>query len=263
MIRGCSTRRVSPVDVLYGKGVRLSRWSGPASPWTDFHANTIYLRNPGRDFELELTVNHGAHSSLPTTAFGGTGYGHDGRSSRVDDLDGEHTRFEGAGPRAPAQDPCPSERDGAPDGAFFLLFSSRTRTATRSVWRGTAATAEPTVGSAMRTARPGRTARLKGGSPRCGSCSEPAERAARAVRVRPPCGRSRASSPSRWRRWRACRRAAGPRPPPRDCSWCLVLKRRRRSARPVPVLPITSTPAFPTPVRRQEALQRSGLSGFA
>lgn len=46
----------------------------------------IFLRGPGSDFELELTVNHGR--TEPYTH--GTGYGHFALS--VDDLEGEHTR---------------------------------------------------------------------------------------------------------------------------------------------------------------------------
>jgi lactoylglutathione lyase len=51
----------------------------------------VYLRNPENDFEIELTLNKG--ESEPYSH--GTGYGH--VAVCVDDLDGEHTRFEELG----------------------------------------------------------------------------------------------------------------------------------------------------------------------
>ena len=51
----------------------------------------IYLRNGEADFEVELTINHGR--TEPYTH--GDGYGH--LAVAVDDLDGEHARFEKEG----------------------------------------------------------------------------------------------------------------------------------------------------------------------
>lgn len=51
----------------------------------------VYLRNAENDFEIELTINH--DQSEPYTH--GSGYGH--VAVAVDDIDGEHNRFETEG----------------------------------------------------------------------------------------------------------------------------------------------------------------------
>jgi lactoylglutathione lyase len=58
----------------------------------DFDSFTlIYLRNPENDFEVELTVNKGREEPYQH----GDGYGH--VAFAVDDLDGEHRRFQEQG----------------------------------------------------------------------------------------------------------------------------------------------------------------------
>jgi lactoylglutathione lyase len=58
----------------------------------DFDSFTlIYLRNPENDFEVELTVNKGREEPYRH----GDGYGH--VAFAVDDLDGEHRRFQEQG----------------------------------------------------------------------------------------------------------------------------------------------------------------------
>jgi lactoylglutathione lyase len=58
----------------------------------DFESFTlIYLRNAEVDFEVELTVNKGRTEPYQH----GDGYGH--AAFAVEDLDGEHTRFEKLG----------------------------------------------------------------------------------------------------------------------------------------------------------------------
>ena len=58
----------------------------------DFETFTlVYLRNDEADFELELTINKDQAAPYDL----GDGYGH--LAVCVDDLDGEHARFEAAG----------------------------------------------------------------------------------------------------------------------------------------------------------------------
>ena len=80
----------------------------------DFDSFTlIYLRNADVDFELELTVNKGRADPYQL----GDGYGH--LAFCVDDLDGEHARFDGAGlnPRKIVE----FMRDGALLARFFFV----------------------------------------------------------------------------------------------------------------------------------------------
>lgn len=80
----------------------------------DFDSFTlIYLRNADVDFELELTVNKGRTDPYQL----GDGYGH--LAFCVDDLDGEHARFDGAGlnPRKIVE----FMRDGALLARFFFV----------------------------------------------------------------------------------------------------------------------------------------------
>ena len=73
----------------------------------------VYLRNGENDFEIELTLNKGE-----TEAYShGSGYGH--VAVCVDDLDGEHARFESLGlePRKIVA----FERDGALMARFFFV----------------------------------------------------------------------------------------------------------------------------------------------
>ncbi|MGD0564997.1 MAG: VOC family protein [Roseiarcus sp.] len=73
----------------------------------------IYLRNGEADFEVELTINHGR--TEPYTH--GDGYGH--LAVAVDDLDGEHARFEKEGLA-----PAPIKeffREGALMARFFFV----------------------------------------------------------------------------------------------------------------------------------------------
>ncbi len=80
----------------------------------DFDSFTlIYLRNADVDFELELTVNKGRSDPYQL----GDGYGH--LAFCVDDLDGEHARFDGAGlhPRKIVE----FMRDGALLARFFFV----------------------------------------------------------------------------------------------------------------------------------------------
>ena len=73
----------------------------------------VYLRNGENDFEIELTLNKGE-----TEPYGhGSGYGH--VAVCVDDLDGEHERFEALGlePRKIVA----FERDGALMARFFFV----------------------------------------------------------------------------------------------------------------------------------------------
>lgn len=80
----------------------------------DFDGFTlVYLRNPEADFEIELTVNKSQQE--PYTH--GSGYGH--IAVAVDDLDGEHARFQAAG-LAPA-DVKEFHRDGALMAKFFFV----------------------------------------------------------------------------------------------------------------------------------------------
>ena len=73
----------------------------------------IYLRNDEADFELELTVNKGRSEPYDL----GDGYGH--LAVCVDDLDGEHARFEKAGlaPRKIVE----FNREGALLARFFFV----------------------------------------------------------------------------------------------------------------------------------------------
>jgi lactoylglutathione lyase len=72
-----------------------------------------YLRNAEADFELELTINHGREA--PYTF--GDGYGH--MAFAVDDLDGEHARFQAEGL---APEPIKEfHRDGALIARFFFV----------------------------------------------------------------------------------------------------------------------------------------------
>ena len=80
----------------------------------DFDSFTlIYLRNADVDFELELTVNKGRADPYQL----GDGYGH--LAFCVDDLEGEHARFDGAGlnPRKIVE----FMRDGALLARFFFV----------------------------------------------------------------------------------------------------------------------------------------------
>ena len=73
----------------------------------------VYLRNPENDFEIELTWNHG--QAEPYTH--GTGYGH--VAVAVDNLDGEHARFERLGLKpAPIKE---FNRGGALMARFFFV----------------------------------------------------------------------------------------------------------------------------------------------
>lgn len=73
----------------------------------------VYLRNPEADFEVELTVNKGR--TEPYTH--GDGYGH--VAFAVDDLDGEHARFETLGL---LPEPIKEfHRDGSLMARFFFL----------------------------------------------------------------------------------------------------------------------------------------------
>ena len=73
----------------------------------------VYLKNPENDFEVELTVNHGQTEPYSH----GDGYGH--LAVSVDDVDGEHGRFEqlGLGP-TPVKE---FHRDGALMAKFFFV----------------------------------------------------------------------------------------------------------------------------------------------
>lgn len=80
----------------------------------DFETFTlVYLRNAETDFELELTINKGRTEPYAL----GDGYGH--LAFTVDDLDGEHVRFEGEGlkPRKIVE----FNRDGALLARFFFV----------------------------------------------------------------------------------------------------------------------------------------------
>jgi lactoylglutathione lyase len=80
----------------------------------DFDSFTlIYLRNPEVDFEVELTVNKGRTEPYQP----GDGYGH--IAFAVEDLDGEHARFEklGLNPN-PIKD---FHRDGSLMARFFFV----------------------------------------------------------------------------------------------------------------------------------------------
>jgi lactoylglutathione lyase len=73
----------------------------------------VYLRNPDVDFEVELTVNKGRTEPY----LHGDGYGH--VAFVVDDLDGEHERFEKLG-----LNPNPIKefnRDGSLMARFFFV----------------------------------------------------------------------------------------------------------------------------------------------
>jgi len=73
----------------------------------------VYLRNPELDFEIELTVNKGRAEPYKH----GDGYGH--VAFAVDDLDGEHARFEALG-----LSPEPIKeffREGSLMARFFFL----------------------------------------------------------------------------------------------------------------------------------------------
>jgi lactoylglutathione lyase len=73
----------------------------------------VYLRNPEVDFEVELTVNKGRAKPYEH----GDAYGH--IAFAVDDLDGEHGRFEELGL---APNPIKEfHRDGALMARFFFL----------------------------------------------------------------------------------------------------------------------------------------------
>lgn len=80
----------------------------------DFDSFTlVYLRNPEVDFEVELTVNKGRTEPYQP----GDGYGH--IAFAVEDLDGEHARFEklGLNPN-PIRD---FHRDGSLMARFFFV----------------------------------------------------------------------------------------------------------------------------------------------
>jgi lactoylglutathione lyase len=80
----------------------------------DFDSFTlVYLRNPEVDFEVELTVNKGRTEPYQP----GDGYGH--IAFAVEDLDGEHARFEklGLNPN-PIKD---FHRDGSLMARFFFV----------------------------------------------------------------------------------------------------------------------------------------------
>ncbi len=73
----------------------------------------VYLRNGENDFEIELTLNKGE-----TEAYShGSGYGH--VAVCVDDLDGEHERFESLG--LEPKKIVAFERDGALMARFFFV----------------------------------------------------------------------------------------------------------------------------------------------
>ena len=73
----------------------------------------VYLRNPEVDFEVELTVNKGRTEPYDH----GDAYGH--VAFTVDDLDGEHARFEelGLAPNAIKE----FNRDGSLMARFFFV----------------------------------------------------------------------------------------------------------------------------------------------
>lgn len=73
----------------------------------------VYLRNAEADFELELTVNKGRTQPYDL----GDGYGH--IAFCVEDLDGEHARFQKAGlnPRKIVE----FNRDGSLLARFFFV----------------------------------------------------------------------------------------------------------------------------------------------
>jgi lactoylglutathione lyase len=73
----------------------------------------VYLRNGSSDFEVELTINHDRTEPYDL----GNGYGH--IAFVVDDLEGEHRRFESLGLK-----PNPIKefmRDGALLAKFFFV----------------------------------------------------------------------------------------------------------------------------------------------
>jgi lactoylglutathione lyase len=73
----------------------------------------VYLRNPEADFEVELTVNKGRTEPYKH----GEGYGH--IAFAVENLDGEHARFEGLGL---APEPIKEfHRDGSLMARFFFV----------------------------------------------------------------------------------------------------------------------------------------------
>ena len=73
----------------------------------------VYLRNPEADFEVELTVNKGRSEPYEH----GDAYGH--IAFAVEDLDGEHARFEALGL---APNPIKEfHRDGAQMARFFFV----------------------------------------------------------------------------------------------------------------------------------------------
>lgn len=80
----------------------------------DFPEFTLaYLRNPEVDFEVELTVNKGRAEPYKH----GDGYGH--IAFAVEDLDGEHARFEA---RGLAPEPIKEfYREGSLMARFFFL----------------------------------------------------------------------------------------------------------------------------------------------
>lgn len=94
---------------FYGKAFGLS-----IAERLDFDSFTlVYLSNPETPFELELTINKDRTEPYDL----GDGYGHVALS--VDDLDGEHARFEAAGlaPRKIVE----FNRDGGLFARFFFV----------------------------------------------------------------------------------------------------------------------------------------------
>ncbi|WP_153768360.1 VOC family protein [Labrenzia sp. CE80] len=80
----------------------------------DFDSFTlVYMKNDSTDFEVELTINKDRTEPYDL----GDGYGH--MAFCVDDLDGEHARFEAAGfsPRKIVE----FERDGVLLARFFFV----------------------------------------------------------------------------------------------------------------------------------------------
>jgi lactoylglutathione lyase len=105
----------------------------------------VYLRNPEVDFEVELTVNKGRTEPYDH----GDAYGH--VAFAVEDLDGEHARFEEAGFCTQPDQRVPSRRRA--DGAFLF------RAGPRRVQDRDAAAARPLPLAASATWRPRRQSR--------------------------------------------------------------------------------------------------------